>query len=84
MAAAKLDQFVNLVGELVTVQARLSELSSRRDDPDITAVAEEVERLTSALRESSMNMRMMPIRAPSRSSAGWCTIWRAIWARMSS
>ena len=31
--AAKLDQFVDLVGELVTVQARLSELAARRDDP---------------------------------------------------
>ncbi len=60
--AVKLDQFVDLVGELVTVQARLSELSSRRDDAEVTAVSEEVERLTSALRESSMNIRMMPIR----------------------
>ena len=63
VAATKLDQFVNLVGELVTVQARLTELASRRDDPDITAVAEEVDRLASALRETSMNARMMPIRA---------------------
>ncbi len=60
--AAKLDQLVDLVGELVTVQARLSELAARRDDPEVTAVSEEVERLTSALRESSMNVRMMPIR----------------------
>ena len=62
VAAAKLDQFVNLVGELVTVQARLSELAARRDDPDVSAVAEEVDRLASALRETSMNVRMMPIR----------------------
>jgi two-component system chemotaxis sensor kinase CheA len=61
--AAKLDQFVDLVGELVTVQARLSELSSQREDAEVTAVSEEVERLTSALRESSMNIRMMPIRS---------------------
>ena len=60
--AAKLDQFVNLVGELVTVQARLSEISTRHDVPEFTAVAEEVERLTAALRENSMNIRMMPIR----------------------
>ena len=31
--AAKLDQFVNLVGELVTVQARLSELAGARTIP---------------------------------------------------
>jgi two-component system chemotaxis sensor kinase CheA len=61
--AAKLDQFVDLVGELVTVQARLSEVAARRDDPEVIAVSEEIERLTSALRENSMNIRMLPIRA---------------------
>ncbi|HTW80177.1 MAG TPA: chemotaxis protein CheA [Terracidiphilus sp.] len=61
--AAKLDQFVDLVGEMVTVQARLSELAGRRDDAEMISVSEEIERLTSALRESSMNIRMMPIRA---------------------
>jgi two-component system chemotaxis sensor kinase CheA len=60
--AAKLDQFVNLVGELVTVQARMSELAARRDDSEVAEVSEEIERLTSALRENSMNIRMMPIR----------------------
>jgi len=60
--AAKLDQYVDLVGELVTVQARLSEIAMRRDDVDITAVSEEIERLTSALRENSMTIRMTPIR----------------------
>ncbi|MGA8740042.1 MAG: chemotaxis protein CheA [Terracidiphilus sp.] len=62
VAASKLDQFVNLVGELVTVQARLSEMAARRNDPEVSAVAEEVDRLASALRETSMNVRMMPIR----------------------
>ncbi len=61
--AAKLDQFVDLVGELVTVQARLSEVSARCDDPDVAAVSEEIERLTASLRENSMNIRMLPIRA---------------------
>jgi len=61
--AAKLDQFVDLVGELVTVQARLSELAARRDDTEIAEVSEEIERLTSSLRENSMNIRMLPVRA---------------------
>jgi len=61
--AVKLDQFVNLVGELVTVQARLTELVAHHDDPEIASVAEEIERLTASLRENSMNIRMMPIRA---------------------
>jgi two-component system chemotaxis sensor kinase CheA len=61
--AAKLDELVNLVGELVTVQARMGQLAGRRDDPDLLAVSEEIERLTSSLRENSMSIRMLPIRA---------------------
>ena len=61
--AAKLDQFVNLVGELVTVQARLGEIAARSEDQEIADVSEEIERLTSALRESSMSIRMLPIRS---------------------
>jgi two-component system chemotaxis sensor kinase CheA len=60
--AARLDQLVNLVGELVTVQARLSEIAARSEDAAVESVAEEIERLTAALRENSMNLRMMPIR----------------------
>jgi len=60
--AAKLDQLVNLVGELVTVQARLSEMAQRRENAEVTTIAGEIERLTSSLRENSMNIRMMPVR----------------------
>ncbi len=59
----KLDQFVDLVGELVTVQARLAQIASHSEDPEIESISEEVERLTSALRENSMSIRMLPIRA---------------------
>ena len=62
MPSEKLDHFVNLVGELVTVQAQLAEVAAHREDPDLAAVSEEVERLTSALRENSMSIRMLPIR----------------------
>jgi two-component system chemotaxis sensor kinase CheA len=58
----KLDQFVDLVGELVTVQARLTQIASRGNDTDVIAVSEEIERLTSALRENSMSIRMVPVR----------------------
>ncbi len=70
--AARLDALVDLVGELVTVQARLSEVAARLEDVDVAAVSEEIERLTSALRENSMTMRMLPIRADLReiSAAG--------------
>jgi len=56
----KLDTLVNLVGELVTVQARLTQTAAFRNDPHLTLIAEEVERLTSELRDSTLNIRMMP------------------------
>ena len=59
--AEKLDQLVNIVGELVTVQARLSALAGGTGDPELMFVAEEVERLTGKLREHSMSVRMLPI-----------------------
>ena len=62
VSAEKLNQLVNLVGELVTVQARLSEVAARRDDPEIRAISEEIDRLTAELRENSMGIRMMPLR----------------------
>jgi two-component system chemotaxis sensor kinase CheA len=59
--AAKLDKLVDLVGELVTVQARLSQTAIDFNDPHLTAIAEEVERLTCDLRDNALNMRMLPI-----------------------
>ncbi len=62
VSAEKLDQLVNLVGELVTVQARLSEVAGGRDDADIRDISEAVDRLTAALRENSMSIRMLPLK----------------------
>jgi two-component system chemotaxis sensor kinase CheA len=59
--AERLDVLVNLVGELVTVQARLSQTAAGRADAELTAIAEEVERLTGELRDSALNIRMLPI-----------------------
>ncbi len=59
--AEKLDTLVNLVGELVTVQARLTQLASYLGIPDLVSIAEEVESLTSDLRDNTLNIRMLPI-----------------------
>ena len=59
--AVRLDRLVNMVGELVTVQSRLSQLSTKVNDADLILVAEEVERLTAELRDNTMSIRMMPI-----------------------
>ena len=59
--AEKLDALVDLVGELVTIQSRLSQTAAGRDDGELTAIAEEVERLTAELRDQTLNIRMLPI-----------------------
>jgi len=61
VATEKLDRLVNLVGELVTVQARLSQTALLYQIPPFLSIAEEVERLTGNLRDTTMNMRMLPI-----------------------
>lgn len=57
----KLDVLVNLVGELVTVQARLTQTASLLQNAELASVAEEVERLTAELRDNTLNIRMLPI-----------------------
>ena len=57
----KLDILVNLVGELVTVQARLTQTASNLHNGELASIAEEVERLTAELRDTTLNVRMLPI-----------------------
>jgi len=59
--ADKLDLLVNLVGELVTVQARLTQTATSRKDAELVNIAEEVERLSAELRDNALNIRMLPI-----------------------
>ena len=57
----KLDILVDLVGELVTVQAHLTQTAGEMGNPKLTAIAEAVENLTADLRDNTMNIRMLPI-----------------------
>ncbi len=59
--AERLDNLVNLVGEMVTVQSRLSQMSASLNHTDLILVAEEVERLVTELRDNTMSIRMLPI-----------------------
>lgn len=63
VSADKLDILVDLVGELVTVQARLTQFSSNEGNPELLSIAEDVESLTTELRDNTMSIRMMPIGA---------------------
>ncbi|MBF0500544.1 MAG: chemotaxis protein CheA [Candidatus Riflebacteria bacterium] len=57
----KLDRLVGFIGELVTVEARLSSAATSREDADLIFVSEEMNRLTERLRVSYMQIRMQPI-----------------------
>jgi len=57
----RLDKLINLVGELVITQARLTQVTSNREDTQLGESVEEIERLTGELRDSVLNIRMMPI-----------------------
>lgn len=61
VAASKLDRLVDLVGELVIAQARLARVAARLEDPELVSVAEDVERLSTELRDGSLEVRMVPI-----------------------
>jgi len=57
----KLDALINLLGELVTNQARLSQIARTTGDMALAAPVEEADRLTDELRDIVLNIRMMPI-----------------------
>ncbi|QIO35910.1 chemotaxis protein CheA [Bradyrhizobium sp. 1(2017)] len=59
--AERLDELMDRVGELVIAQARLTQLASSGSDLSIKMIAEEIERLASSLRDTTMGARMVPI-----------------------
>lgn len=59
----KLDALINLVGELVTNQARLSQVARDAGNSALQLPVEEAERLTDELRDIVLTVRMMPIGA---------------------
>ena len=61
VASEKLDGLVDLVGELVTLQARLSQTAFEKQDPSLGSISEQFERLISQLRDNTMSIRMLPI-----------------------
>ncbi|HUW68964.1 MAG TPA: chemotaxis protein CheA [bacterium] len=61
VSSEKLDELVDLVGELVTMQARLLRTSTEILDPGLSSIAEQLDRLVEQLRDNAMGMRMLPI-----------------------
>ncbi|MGM0673740.1 MAG: chemotaxis protein CheA, partial [Spirochaetota bacterium] len=61
VSSEKLDNLVDLVGEIVTLQARLSQTTAQLGDSNLNTISENFERLTDELRDSTMSIRMLPI-----------------------
>jgi two-component system chemotaxis sensor kinase CheA len=61
--AERLDHLMEQVGELVIVQSRLSQVATNSTDMEVKAIAEDIERLTLALRDTTMGVRTLPIAA---------------------
>lgn len=59
--AERLDEMMDRVGELVIAEARLIDIAARAGEPGLTAVAEDIQRLTTAMRDTTMSIRMTPI-----------------------
>jgi two-component system chemotaxis sensor kinase CheA len=59
--AARLDELMDRVGELVIAQSRLKQVAATSSDTAVKSVAEEIERLALELRDTTMGARMVPI-----------------------
>lgn len=59
--AERLDELMDRVGELVIAQSRLAQIAGSGNDLHLKAVVEELERLSSGLRDTTMGIRMVPI-----------------------
>lgn len=61
VSTERLDELMDRVGELVIAEARLQSLAQGTRDANLLAVAEDIQRLSSALRDSTMSIRMVQL-----------------------
>lgn len=61
ISSEKLDKLIDLVGELVTFNARMAQVSTQIESSALETLSEQGERLILQLRDTTMDMRMLPI-----------------------
>ncbi len=61
VSSSKLDRMMNLVSELVTTQARLSLYAEQTGDSELSAIAENVQKLSRQLRDNAFDIVLVPI-----------------------
>lgn len=61
VSSEKLDNLINWVSELVTIQARLSLFAQETETNGLLAISEEVEKISRRLRDDVFSIRLIPI-----------------------
>ncbi len=61
VSSDKLDNLINWVSELVTIQARLSLFAKETETNGLVPIAEEVEKITRRLRDDVFSIRLIPV-----------------------
>jgi two-component system chemotaxis sensor kinase CheA len=61
VSAEKLDLLQDLVGELVIVQAQIKQIAPSLGNSMVVTLAEQLERLSDDIRDSTLSIRMLPI-----------------------
>lgn len=61
VSSDKLDDLMNLVSELVTTQASLSLYAENQHNPELTAIAENIEKISRQLRDNTFEICLIPI-----------------------
>jgi two-component system chemotaxis sensor kinase CheA len=57
----KIDQYMNLVSELITIQSRLDLVSSKIKNPDLELVTEAFDKISRQLRDNAFDMSLIPL-----------------------
>nr|NQU89899.1 chemotaxis protein CheA [Bacteroidota bacterium] len=61
VSSDKVDTLMNLVSEMVTVQARLSLFAEQNNIPELIAISENVQKLAKQLRDNAFSISLIPI-----------------------
>jgi two-component system chemotaxis sensor kinase CheA len=57
----KIDQYMNLVSELITIQSRLDLLSAKIKNSDLEVVTEALDKISRQLRDNAFDMSLIPL-----------------------
>ncbi len=63
VSSLKVDELVNLVSELVTVQAQLSVYAEHKGEPEILNLAENIQKLSRQLRDNAFEISLIPMQS---------------------